>query len=129
MSYIFTDLNVRETFVSPSTETLLYDTKVVVQSVWRLLTTEEGEIPNFRGYGLDIKQFLQYPLTESTIDRIYNYVREKTETYESRADIVTAEVGVDLNNGIIKMTFILRVKSTGESVKLPTWHVQVGATI
>ena len=129
MSYIFADLNVRETFVSPSTEILLYDTKVVVQSVWRLITTEEGEIPNFRSYGLNVKQFLQYPLTEGTIDTIYNYVKGKVEAFEGRADIISAEVGVDLNNGIIKMTFILRVKSTGETVKLPTWRVQVGATI
>ena len=129
MAYIFADLNVREKFVSNSTDTLLYDTKVVVQSVWRLITTEEGEIPNFRSYGLDVKQFLQYPLTEGTIDTIYNYVKDKVSTFEGRADIITAEVGVDLNNGIIKMTFVLRVKSTNEQVKLPVWHVQVGAPV
>ena len=43
-NYIFADLNTRDDFVSTSKETLLYDTKVVVQSIWRLLTTEEGEI-------------------------------------------------------------------------------------
>lgn len=129
MAYIFADLNVRDTFVSPSTDILLHDTKVVVQSIWRLITTEEGEIPNFRGYGLDVKQFVQYPLTEDTIDFIYNYVKGKVQTYESRADIISAEVDVDLNNGTIKMAFILRVKSTNENVKLPTWHVQVGSPI
>ena len=129
MSYIFADLNVRETFVSPSTDILLYDTKVVVQSVWRLITTEEGEIPNFRGYGLNVKQFSQYPLTEGTVDMIYDYVKSKVETYEGRADVISADVDVDLINGIIKMAFILSVKSTGERVKLPTWSVQVGAAI
>ena len=129
MSYIFADLNVREKFVSDSNDTLLYDTKVIVQSIWRLITTEEGEIPNFRDYGLDIKQFVQYPLTEQTIDRIYGYVKGKVEAYEGRADIISAEVGVDLINGIIRMAFILRVKSTGETVKLPTWTIQVGAPV
>ena len=129
MPYIFTDLNVRDPFVSSSNDTLLYDTKVVVQSVWRLLTTQEGEIPNFRSYGLDIKQFLQYPLTESTIDMIYHYVKDRLEAYEGRADIISADVDVDLNNGIIKMAFILQVKSTRESVKLPVWNIQVGAPV
>ena len=129
MAYIFADLNVRDPFVSLSNDTLLYDTKVVVQSVWRLLTTQEGEIPNFRNYGLDVKQFLQYPMTESTIDMIYNYVKGKLEAYEGRADIISAEVDVDLNYGIIKMTFILRVMSTNETVKLPVWNIQVGAPI
>ena len=129
MAYIFADLNVREKFVSDSNDTLLYDTKVVVQSVWRLITTEEGEIPNFRDYGLDVKQFVQYPLTEGTIDTIYNYVKDKVTTFEGRADIISAEVGVDLNNGIIKMEFILRVKSTGETVRLPVWNIQVGAPV
>ena len=129
MAYIFADLNVREKFVSDSNDTLLYDTKVVVQSIWRLITTEEGEIPNFRDYGLDVKQFVQHPLTEGTIDTIYNYVKDKVTTFEGRADIISAEVGVDLNNGIIKMEFILRVKSTGETVRLPVWNIQVGAPV
>ena len=128
-AYIFADLNARDSFVSDSTEILLYDTKVVVQSVWRLITTEEGEVPNFRGYGLNIKQFVQYPLTTDTIDDVYEYVKGKVSTYEGRADIVSAEVMTDIANGLIYMTFILRMKSTGEEVKLPTWKVQVGATI
>ena len=129
MAYIFADLNVRDAFVSTSMDTLLYDTKVVVQSVWRLISTEEGEIPNFRGYGLNIKQFVHYPLTEDTIDMIYKYVKGKVQAYEGRADIISAQVGVDVLNGVIKMAFVLRVKSTGESVTLPVWNVQVGAAI
>ena len=129
MAYIFADLNVRDPFVSPSNDTLLYDTKVVVQSVWRLLTTEEGEIPNFRSYGLNVKQFLQYPMTEDTVDMIYKYVKDRIEAFEGRADIVSAKVGADFVNGIIKMGFILRVKSTGEQAKLPVWNIQVGAPI
>ena len=72
--FILQDLNVRDPFVSDSTDFLLYDTKVVVQSIWRLITTEEGEIPNYRVYGLSIKKFCQYPLTQETIQLIYNYL-------------------------------------------------------
>lgn len=129
MAYIFKDLNVRDPFVSSSNETLLYDTKVVVQSIWRLITTQEGEIPNFRGYGLDVKQFVQYPLTEDTVDMIYNYVKGKVSAYEGRANIISADVNVNIREGIISMVFILQVMSTNEQVKLPVWHIQVGASI
>ena len=128
-AYIFADLNARDSFVSDSTEILLFDTKVVVQSVWRLITTEEGEVPNFRGYGLNVKQFSQYPLTTETINDIYEYVKGKITTYEGRADVISAEVTTDMANGLIYMAFILRMKSSGETVKLPTWSVQVGAAI
>ena len=126
-NYIFADLNVRDDFVSPSKETLLYDTKVVVQSIWRLLTTEEGEIPNFRNYGLSIKKYCQYPMNKDTINEIYKYVRTRVETFEPRGEIISSELSADISNGVIGMRFLVRVKSTGDVVKLPTWTVQLGA--
>ena len=81
--YVYSDLNVRDPFVSDSTEVLLYDTKAIIQGVWRLLNTEEGEIPNFRQYGLSVKRFCQYPLTTETVDGIYNYVKERIEVFET----------------------------------------------
>jgi len=125
--YIFLDLNVRDPFVSSSTETMLEDTKVVVQSVWRLLTTEEGEIPNYRNYGLNIKQFSQYPLNKRTANLIYNYVKERLSAFEQRATIIKGILGASYENGIITMDFYLRVNSTGETVQLPTWSVKVNA--
>lgn len=126
-TYIFADLNVRDEFVTTSKDIMIFDTKVVVQSVWRLINTEVGEIPNFRSYGLNIKQFLNYPLTEETVGTIYNYVKDRVKAFEGRADIIRAEVDVDFNLGNISMVFYLRVKSTGETVKLPTWIIQVGS--
>lgn len=126
-NYIFADLNARDPFVSSSTETLLYDTKVVVQSIWRLLTTEEGEIPNFRNYGLSIKKYCQYPMTKETITEIFNYVKVRLEAFEPRGEILTSELSADIKTGTIGMKFIIRVKSTGDVVKLPTWTVQLGA--
>ena len=126
-TYIFTDLNVRDEFVTTSKDIMIFDTKVVVQSIWRLINTEIGEIPNFRSYGLNIKQFLQYPLNKETVETIYNYVKNRVTAFEGRADIIRTEVDVDFNLGTISMEFYLRVKSTGETVKLPTWIIQVGS--
>ena len=126
-SYIFTDLNVRDPHVTLSTDLMLYDTKVVVQSVWRLLTTEEGEIPNFRNYGLSIKRFCQYPLTKDTLNSIYEYIKTRIEAFEGRAEIIRADADANFETGQVYYQFYLRMKSSGETVKLPTWVVQVGS--
>jgi phage baseplate assembly protein W len=125
--YVFSDLNVRDPFVSNSTEVMLYDTKVVVQGVWRLLTTEEGEIPNFRQYGLSIKRFVQYPLNAKTVDTIYNYIKERVEAFETRVEILRADVDADVDNGVIYYIFFLRMRASGEVIQLPTFSVQVSS--
>ena len=124
--HVWQDLNVRDFFVSPSTDFLLYDTKVVVQSIWRLITTEEGEIPNFRVYGLSIKKYCQYPLTKNTIDTIYNYVKDRVTAFEDRGEIVKADVNASFEQQTVSYDFYVRVKKTGVVVKLPTWVVSVG---
>lgn len=124
--HVYQDLNVRDPFVSDSTDLLLYDTKAIVQSIWRLITTEEGEIPNFRVYGLSIKQFSQYPLTPETIDTIYNYVKGRVAAFEQRGEIIRADVDSNFENQVIYMNFYVRIRDTGEVIKLPTWTVNVG---
>lgn len=124
--HVWQDLNVRDSFVSPSTDFLLYDTKVIVQSIWRLITTEEGEIPNFRVYGLSIKKYCQYPLTKNTIDTIYNYVKDRVTAFEDRGEIVKADVNASFEQQTVSYDFYVRVKKTGVVVKLPTWVVSVG---
>jgi phage baseplate assembly protein W len=126
--YVYSDLNVRDPLVSTSTAVMLYDTKTIVQGVWRLLTTEEGEIPNFRNYGLDIKRFSQYPLTSKTVDAIYNYVKDRVEAFETRAEIIRANVDVDFEQGVIYMVFFLRMRASGEVVQLPIFNVQVSSS-
>lgn len=123
--YIFSDLNVRDPFVSDSTDVLLYDTKTVVQGVWRLLNTEEGEIPNFRQYGLSIKRFSQYPLNSETVNGIYDYVKNRIETFEERVEVLKSDVDVDFDNGVLYMSFYLRMRASSQVIKLPTWVVQV----
>ena len=128
MTYILYDLNVRDPFVTDSTDLMLKDTKVVVQSLWRLLTTEEGEIPNFRSYGLDVKQFSQYPLTPATAETVYNYVVDKIKTFEPRADVITATLDADFEHGMILIILTARVIPTGEVVQLPVWRISVSGT-
>ena len=128
ISYIFSDLNVRDEFVTDSKAVMIYDSTDIIQSVWRLLTTEEGEIPNFRNYGLDVKRYCQYPLTEETIEEIYRYVKGKIDTYEARVNVVKAKVDVDFDSGLIFYNFILEIKATGETITIPTWNVQVATS-
>ena len=128
VSYIFSDLNVRDEFVTDSKAVMIYDSTDIIQSVWRLLTTEEGEIPNFRNYGLDVKRYCQYPLTEETIEEIYRYVKGKIDTYEVRVNVVKAKVDVDFDSGLIFYNFILEIKATGETITIPTWNVQVATS-
>lgn len=124
--YILQDYNVGDKFVSDSTDIYLYDTKVVVQSIWRLITTEEGEIPNFRIYGLSIKKFCQYPLTPETINLIYNYVKDRVKAFEERGTVIRADVNANFENQEVYYNFYVQVNATNEIVKLPTWTVKIG---
>ena len=127
-SYIFSDLNVRDEFVTDSKSVVIYDTTDIIQSVWRLLTTEEGEIPNFRDYGLWVKQFMHYPLTEDTINDIYEYVKSKIERYETRVNVIRADVSLDFEQGKVNYEFVLSLKNSSELIKIPTWTIQVATS-
>jgi phage baseplate assembly protein W len=126
--YVFSDLNVRDLLVSPSTAVMLYDTKAIVQGVWRLLTTQEGEIPNFRNYGMDVRKFSQYPLNSKTVNEIYNYIKNRVEAFETRVEIIRSDVDVNFEQGIIYMVFFLRMRASGEVIQLPTFSVQVSTS-
>lgn len=125
--YVLQDLNARDEFVSTSTDLLLRDEKVIVQSIWRLITTEEGEIPNFRVYGLSIKRFSQYPMTAETINTIYEYVKGRVAAFEERGEIVKADVDTNFETGEIYMSFYVRIKNSQTVIKLPIWTVQVAS--
>ena len=124
---VLQDINVKDDFVTTSTDFLLYDEKIIVQSIWRLITTEEGEIPNYRVYGLSIKRFSQYPLTPETINTIYEYVKGRVSTFEERGEVVKADVDVNIEIGEVYMYFYIRMRNTGRVVKLPVWTVQVAS--
>ena len=65
-------------------------------------------------------------MNKDTINEIYKYVKVRIETFEPRGEIISSELSADIKGGTIGMRFIIRVKSTGDVVKLPTWSVQLG---
>lgn len=121
---VFSDINVRvidyelDKFLST-------DAKAVFQSMWRLFTTEEGEIPYFRAYGCRLKKFLHYPLTQNTADAILEYLENKVESFESRGRIVSADAQADISNNVLKMKCYVQVKASGETGVLPDLLVDV----
>lgn len=124
-STVFSDLNVRLSQVDDSDNTIISDKEAVAQSVYRLFSTVEGEIPYYRTYGLNLKQFIQKPLTKSTTADIFDHVKQKIITFEPRAEIVTAVANADRDNGVISLIFTIKVKATNELIQLQSLDVQV----
>lgn len=125
---IYSDLNVRIEDISPNGVTVK-DTKAVVQSLWRLLNTQEGEIPNFRAYGLNVKQWLQKPLSEAMANDIFEHVQKKIQQFEPRGEIINVVADAKRDSGEITMRFTMRVIATGDTFQLPLWSVQTGVSI
>lgn len=123
-SLIYTDLNVRLAVVGTDAINIA-NAKAILQSVSRLLMTQEGEIPYYRNYGLNLRQFVQKPLTQATANEIYDYVRGKIEKYEQRVNVIGANTEADFNNGIIYMQYTLQVKSTGEIIQTDMQGIKV----
>ena len=121
---IYTDLNVRLDVVDTN-DINIANAKAVLQAVSRLLMTQEGEIPYYRNYGLNLKRYIQRPLTQATANEIYDYVRKKIETYEQRVTVIGAQTDADFMGGYIYMTFTLQVNSTGEINQTDTLGVKV----
>lgn len=121
---VFSDINVRLLDYEKD-KFLTTDAKAVFQSIYRLFTTEEGEIPYYRAYGCRLKKFIQQPLTESTATSIYNYLKEKVEIYETRGRLIKSEAYADMSNNTIKMVIWAQCKATGETGVLPDLFVKV----
>lgn len=124
MSVVYSDINTRASS-NLGTQFLTSDAKAVFQSIWRLVTTMEGEIPYYRSYGCNLKRFLQYPMTENTANAILEYVQTKVEEFETRGTVVSADAQADVSRGVIKMRFYVRVSATGETGVLPDLDVVV----
>ena len=121
---VYSDMNTR--FMDYEQDRFLTsDAKAVFQSIYRLITTDSGEIPYYRAYGCNLKRFIQSPLTERTANAIYEYLKEKVEEYEPRGRIVSSEVGADLNNNILRMKLYVQCVATGENGVLPDLYVKV----
>lgn len=121
---VFSDINTR--IINPNVDKFLTtDAEAIFQSIWRLITTQEGEIPYFRAYGCNLKRFEQLPLTETTADRIFEYVTKKVETWETRGELVSANAKADYNNNTLYLQLVVRCKATNETGVLPDLKVEL----
>lgn len=121
---VYSDMNTR--ILDYNKDSFLTDdARAVFQSIYRLITTDEGEIPYYRTYGCNLKRFLQAPLTEDTANVIYEYLVEKVETFETRGELISTEAGADLNNNMLIMKLYVQCKATGETAILPDLYVKV----
>ena len=121
-SVVYSDINTR--VIRPTVdEFLTTDAEAVFQSLWRLFTTMEGEIPYSRAYGCNLKIFEQLPLTEQTADRIFEYLTDKVTTWETRGKLVSANARADYNNNALYMQLYVQCKATGETGVLPDLRV------
>ena len=119
---VFSDINTR--IIRPKEDKFLTtDAEAVFQSIWRLVTTHEGEIPYFRAYGCNLKRFEQLPLTESTADRIVDYFISKVERWETRGKIISADAKADYNNNSLYLQLYVQCNATGETGVLPDLKV------
>lgn len=124
--FVYSDLNVRLPHVSPQDATVITDREAILQSLYRLLNTQVGEIPNYRGYGVDLKQFQQQPLGPQLARNISDYVSEKIETFEPRVEIFQVNVASDFANSSVILDYYLKIKSTEEIIKLDSISVLIG---
>ena len=72
---VFSDINTR--IIRPKEDKFLTtDAEAVFQSIWRLVTTHEGEIPYFRAYGCNLKRFEQLPSAQSEQTKMIKEIRK-----------------------------------------------------
>lgn len=116
MVNIFTDLNARLPQVSDTDEVTLFGKNSVLSNLYKLVKTREGEIPNYRVFGLDVQQFEHYPLNNETGLAIYDYVISKIERFEQRGQIVDemSTIILDQDNDYVSLEIAVQVISTGE---------------
>ena len=124
--YINSDLNVRLQEVNSQDTTVIVDKEAVMQSIYRLWGTEEGEIPYYRGYGMNLKQFLQKPLGPMLASDIKEYVDGKIEAYEQRVEVYKVNAASDYVSQSVILQYYVRIKTTGEIVGLEPLVVPIG---
>ena len=120
--YINSDLNVRLSQVNDKDVAIIVDKEAILQSIYRLLNTEEGEIPFYRSYGINLRQFLQKPLGQMLAREIHEYISNKITTYEQRVEVYK----VDFATSSVILQYYLRIKTTGEIVGLQPIEIPIG---
>lgn len=124
--YINSDLNVRLSQVNDKDVTVIVDRDAILQSLYRLFNTEVGEIPNYRGYGLDLKQFIQKPLGKALAQEINEYVSSRINMYEQRVEIYQVNAVSNFETASVILQYYVRIKTTGEIVGLEPLVIPIG---
>ena len=124
--FINSDLNVRLPQVNSSDTTVIVDKEAVMQSIYRLFNTEEGEIPFYRGYGINLKQFVQKPLGPMLAREINEYITAKIEAYEQRVTVYKVNAVSNFENSSVILQYYVKIKTTGEIVGLEPLVVPIG---
>lgn len=119
---IFSDINLRIDDVDPKDNITIVDSNVVKQSLIRLVNTQVGEVWNYRIYGLDLKQFIHYPLTEATAIEIESYILDRIGRFEPNVTYRddASETIIDYGSNYIYFKMAFQINSTGEMIILPT---------
>ena len=107
--------------VNPATTIVIYDVQAIIQNVTTFVNTEQNEIWNFRAYGLNLKQFMQLPLTESTARAMESYITNQVTsffpmlTYVDSASVIT----IDYNDQKIVFNFAYQINAIGQIITTP----------
>jgi phage baseplate assembly protein W len=128
MTYVYTDLNVRLDEVDPNDHMTITDSLAIKQSLIRLLNTREGEIPNYRAYGLNVRKFQQYPLNVNTGNEIFEHIKDKIDAFEKRVVVLDDEsiLNINYDEGNIGMQIYVQYNNTGEVIVLPNITIPTG---
>ena len=126
---VLSDLNLRLNSIpnANSDIMILFDDDCIRQSITRLIFTQQGEIWNYRAYGLDINQFYQYPLSESTARDIENYILTSISSFEPNVTYLdsASQITIDYNNNLISFNLVYQINATGSIIALPAFSIPV----
>ena len=124
--YINSDLNVRLSQVNDKDVAIIVDKEAILQSIYRLLNTEEGEIPFYRSYGINLRQFLHKPLGQMLAREIHEYISNKITTYEQRVEIYKVNATCNFATSSVILQYYIKIKTTGEIVGLQPIEIPIG---
>ena len=119
---IFSDINLRLDIIDSGDRIAIYDVNVVKQSLIAFISTEVGEIWNYRAFGLNLKQFMHYPLTDATATEIEQYIIGRIARFEPNVTYVesASQIIFDFNNNALYFKLAYKINFTGEIINLPT---------
>jgi phage baseplate assembly protein W len=118
--FIFTDLNVRLNDVNPNDIVVITDSQAIKQAIEKLINTPLGSIPYYRAYGVDIKQFMHYPLSEDTGKEAYDHIKGQINKFIQMVTVLEdmSTVIIDYDNETISIQIVVQSNNTGEVITL-----------